>query len=76
MLHVLVNSVTLEFLRMKLSARKLKKKLADGKVLVVDPAVHILGVRETIELQVEFIVPVEHTIDTAQFGIVQSVITS
>jgi hypothetical protein len=45
-----------------------------GKVTEVDLVVHILGVRGTIDPQIEVIVPVEHTIDIEQFGIVQSVI--
>jgi hypothetical protein len=47
-----------------------------GKVAVVDQVVHILGVRETIDPQIEVIVPVEPTIDIERFGIVQIVIKS
>jgi hypothetical protein len=47
-----------------------------GKVAVVDQVVHILGVRETTDPQIEVIVPVESTIDIERFGIVQIVIKS
>jgi hypothetical protein len=42
----------------------------------VDLVVHILGVRGTIDPQIEVIVQVEHTIDIEQFDIVQIVIKS